>query len=87
MNDAKEQWFEHLARLSDEEAKCEILRVVMVELNLNRLGIPDRNFIAALLRITDIDHLTRMNVRALKAPSWDEVLQTPSSWDEVMQMS
>lgn len=80
------EWEEYLAGLSMEEAKCAVLRVVLVELNLKRLGKPDKNVLVALLGINDVDQLTRMNVLALDASSWEEVLQTPSSWEEVWQI-
>lgn len=59
---------------------------MLVELNFKRLGEPDKKILAALIGITDVDHLTRMNVLADKASSWEEVLQTPSSWEEVWQI-
>ena len=80
------EWEEYLAGLSEEEAKCAVLRVVLVELNLKRLSKPDGKVLAALLGITDVDRLARMNVLALKASSWQEVLQTPSTWEEMWQV-
>jgi hypothetical protein len=56
----------------EQEARAAVLVVGEV-----RLGQAPDAFLAQLARVTDLEHLERMIVRAVTATTWQEVLDTP----------
>jgi len=58
----------------EEKGRREDILVVGEE----RLGMPDASIKEQLSNITDLDHLTCVLRRAVKAASWQEIVDTPS---------
>ena len=57
----------------EEKGRREDILVVGEE----RLGMPDESIKEQLSNITDLGRLTRMHRRAVKAASWQEIVDTP----------
>jgi hypothetical protein len=62
--------------MADEGREIEARRVIRL-LAEERLGEPDEPTVTRLEGITDIERLERMIRRAVQAPSWQDLLDTP----------
>ncbi len=65
-----------LSRLFDEGQE-HATRESVLAVGEERLGMPDESIQEQLSNITDVDRLMRMVRRAVKAASWQEILDTP----------
>ena len=60
-----------------DEGRAKAFRWVILVWGEDRLGPPDESAKARVQSITDLDRLLRMALRAPKAASWQELLDTP----------
>ena len=65
----------YLAILDEGQEKATRENILVV--GEERLGMPDESIKEQLSNITDLDRLTRMVRRAVKAASWQEIVDTP----------
>ena len=65
----------YLAILDEGQEKA--TRKLLLVVGEERLGMPDESIKEQLSSITDLDRLTRMHRRAVKAASWQEIVDTP----------
>jgi len=57
------------------EGRVEEARTLLVQLGVDKFGVPSEDASRALETIADVERLERLIRRILRARSWDELLQ------------
>jgi len=57
------------------EGRVEEARTLLVQLGVDKFGVPSEDASQALETIADVERLERLIRRILRARSWDELLQ------------
>jgi hypothetical protein len=60
-----------------DEGRVKATRENILVVGEERFGPPEENVRVQLANVTDLERLKRMHRRAVKAASWQEILDTP----------